>query len=207
MTVRVLVVSPFPTVRAGLRALLAEGDGIEVVGEVVGVEEIDASHPQTPDVALIDGAGGAGVLQALEAVAPQLPIVILGAEPPRSRQAWGPVARGYLAHDANAGEIAAAVGAVASGLAVLEPGLIRALIGAELPALNAGAPVEEPLTARELEVLQLIAAGLPNKTIAARLGISEHTAKFHVSAVLAKLDAASRTEAVTTAARQGLLLL
>jgi DNA-binding NarL/FixJ family response regulator len=66
---------------------------------------------------------------------------------------------------------------------------------------------DEPLTARELEVLQLLAQGLPNKLIAARLHISEHTAKFHVSSIMLKLGAASRTEAVTSAARRGLLIL
>jgi DNA-binding NarL/FixJ family response regulator len=69
------------------------------------------------------------------------------------------------------------------------------------------ADIEEPLTARELEVLQLLAEGLPNKLIAAQLHISEHTAKFHVSAIILKLGAASRTEAVTLAARRGLLIL
>ena len=71
----------------------------------------------------------------------------------------------------------------------------------------AGAEGEEPLTEREREVLDLMALGLPNKTIAARLGISEHTVKFHVGSVMAKLGAASRTEAVTHAIRQGLLAL
>jgi DNA-binding NarL/FixJ family response regulator len=72
----------------------------------------------------------------------------------------------------------------------------------ERPAL-----ADETLTAREREVLQLIAAGLPNKLIAQRLRITEHTAKFHVSAILTKLGAASRTEAVTIAAHRGLLVL
>jgi two-component system nitrate/nitrite response regulator NarL len=101
----------------------------------------------------------------------------------------------------------ATVRTVATGLTVLDPSLISEL-SALLVARTSGNTVgEESLTPRETEVLQLLAGGLPNKSIAAQLGISEHTAKFHVSAVLSKLGAASRTEAVTTAARRGLLLL
>ncbi len=208
MTIRVLVVSPFPTVRAGLRALLAESPGIEILGEAVGAADLRGPWPRRPDVVLVDGAAGPDVVTALEAEAPERGIVLLGAEPARRSAPWRPIPRGYLAHDASAAEIEAALRAVASGLAVIEPALIRSLFPAELPTTgSSGAPLEEPLTPREIEVLQLLAAGLPNKSIAVRLNISEHTAKFHVSSVLSKLGAASRTEAVTTAARQGLLLL
>ena len=76
-----------------------------------------------------------------------------------------------------------------------------------LPEIQTASEEDEPLTEREQEVLGLVALGLPNKTIAARLHISEHTVKFHVGSILAKLDAGSRTEAVTRAARRGLLTL
>jgi DNA-binding CsgD family transcriptional regulator len=69
------------------------------------------------------------------------------------------------------------------------------------------APPTQPLTPREIEVLGMLAEGLGNKTIARRLGISEHTVKFHVGSILAKLDASSRTEAVTLGARRGLIML
>ncbi|HET8627624.1 MAG TPA: response regulator transcription factor [Thermomicrobiales bacterium] len=205
----VLVVSPSPTVRAGLRAFLTAGDGIEVVWEAGGAGELAPPWPAQPDVALVDCGdeqGGAAVA-ALAAIAPSLGIVLLGGEPAR-RAAPDLAPRGYLSRDAGPEEIAAAVRAVASGLTAIEPALLPALAGAgALVRAEPNADAEEPLTPRELEVLQLLAAGLPNKTIARRLGISEHTAKFHVSAVLAKLDAASRTEAVATAARRGLVLL
>ena len=206
MTIQVLVVSPLPTVRAGLRALLAEAPEIEILGEAAGAAELEGAR--RPHVALVDGSAGPAVLEALETAAPETGIVLLGVEPPRNRAAWGPAARGYLGRDANADEITAAVRAVASGLAVIEPALMRELVGGQAATITGASTAgEEPLTPRELEVLQLVAAGLPNKTIALRLNISEHTAKFHVSSVLSKLGAASRTEAVTTAARQGLLLL
>jgi len=87
---------------------------------------------------------------------------------------------------------------------VVDPGLARAL-----PMLRArkGAVHSEALTPREAEVLQLVAAGLPNKLIAERLGISEHTVRFHLNAIFGKLDAHSRTEAVTRAARLGVIAL
>jgi DNA-binding NarL/FixJ family response regulator len=109
-----------------------------------------------------------------------------------------------LPHDADAGALSAALAAAAEGLIVLAP----VFAPVHHPALgrDVSASIEE-LTPRELDVLQLLAEGLPNKAIARRLGISEHTVKFHLDAVLGKLDAHSRTEAVTRAARLGLIIL
>lgn len=119
------------------------------------------------------------------------------------------VAFGALRRDATTEEIVAAITAVAGGLITLDRQIASGLLTTTTQLAPASAtPLagEEPLTARELEVLQLLAQGLPNKLIAQRLKISEHTAKFHVSAIMTKLGAASRTEAVTRAARRGLLL-
>jgi DNA-binding NarL/FixJ family response regulator len=99
---------------------------------------------------------------------------------------------------------------VASGLLVLDPAVARAALAAAPADRLRAAPAEdlaEPLTDREMEVLHLLALGLPNKAIALRLGISEHTVKFHVGAILAKTGAAGRTEAVMLAARRGILPL
>lgn len=207
MTTRALVVSPYPTVRAGLRAILSAGD-VSVVWEAAGAEDLRGAWPVVPDVALVDGAAGAEAVEALTAREGGLGVVVLGEERPRYQPEWGLAPRGFLTRDAPPDEILTAVRAVAQGLTVIEPSLVRSLTSAvALARAEPGAVVEERLTPRELEVLQLLAGGLPNKTIAARLGISEHTAKFHVSSVLAKLGAASRTEAVALAARKGILLL
>ncbi len=207
MTVRVLVVSPYPTVRAGLRALLQSDDEIAIIGETEGVQAGAVPLSPLPDVLLLDASAAPGVLDALETAAPETAVVVLGADAEMVSRRPGRAARGFLTRDAGAPELSAALKAVAQGLTVIDGPLTRAVL-VERPAHTAsGIEVEEPLTRREVEVLQLLAAGLPNKTIAVRLGISEHTAKFHVSSVLSKLGAASRTEAVTTAARQGLLLL
>ena len=105
-------------------------------------------------------------------------------------------ARGVLPRDASPAQVLAAIDAVAAGLVVSHPE--AAPIGPDGP---------EPLSPREVEVLRMLADGAPNKTIAWKLGISEHTVKFHVASIMAKLNAGSRTEAVTTGIRRGLILL
>ncbi len=138
-----------------------------------------------------------------------IPLVLLAADPGAFREllAEEPRPRAYLLKGATADEMSAAIAAVAQGLVVVDPAV--AAIAAS-STLGRGATVPagpSPLTAREQSVLELVANGLPNKTIAMQLGISEHTVKFHVGAILGKLGAASRTEAVTLAVRQGLLPL
>jgi len=105
-------------------------------------------------------------------------------------------ARGLLPRDTGSERLAAALLAAAQGLAVLDPALAVPVLGGRDQAVPA---LVEALTPRELEVLQLLAEGLPNKAIAHRLDISEHTVKFHVNAVMGKLGAQSRTEAVVRA--------
>lgn len=207
--IRALVLSPYPTVRAGLRALLQASGEVEVVWEAGAALDLYLPWPLRPDIALVDEAGGPPLIGALEARAPDLGIVLLGGTPTRPIGSTASAPRGYLTRDAGAEEIVAAVRTVAQGLTVVDPSLLSGLLRSGAPVRSdTGVAVQgEQLTPREVEVLQLIAAGLPNKTIAVQLRISEHTAKFHVSSVLAKLDAASRTEAVTVAARRGLLLL
>ena len=102
-------------------------------------------------------------------------------------------------------EIAAAIEAAAAGLTVLERTGLDLLLRAP-GTLAKGSALVEPLTERELEVLELVAAGLGNKEVASRLEISEHTVKFHVASIMGKLGAGSRTEAVTLAIRQGMIM-
>jgi DNA-binding NarL/FixJ family response regulator len=174
--------------RDGIAALDSEGANLETLSEAADVLVID-----------LDNAGDA----ATEIEALDVPAVLLSGTAdfePGGRDYAG-AARGWLARDASAEELAAAVRAVAAGLDVVGPGVAPA------PGRGELAPGESPLTEREREVLQLVAAGLPNKGIARELGISEHTVKFHVGALLSKLQAQSRTEAVSIAARRGVLAL
>jgi NarL family two-component system response regulator YdfI len=185
--------------------------------------------PQPPDVVLADlddEADAAMVDSWLEALRPTAGLVALSAEAHGRRGERSAsitllnelahvagdrgLAFGALRRDATPEEIAAALTAVAGGLITLDRRFAPLLLQPTIPLAPAPEQFtrpEEPLTARELEVLQLLAEGLPNKIIATRLHITEHTAKFHVSSILMKLGAASRTEAVTTAARRGLLML
>ncbi len=114
--------------------------------------------------------------------------------------------RALLPRDASAGAILAAIDAAANGLAVIDPQELEGLLGASAPAetLDTGGTA---LTPREMEVLRMIADGAANKEIAWKLGISEHTVKFHVASVMGKLNASSRTEAVTRGLRRGLILI
>jgi DNA-binding NarL/FixJ family response regulator len=120
--------------------------------------------------------------------------------PQRSGRIWG-----ILSIDASTEELGAAIHALSAGLLVGMPALFDPLL-LDVPA-HTGGQVHEPLTDRESEVLQLLARGLANKQIALQLGISEHTVKFHVSGIYAKLGATNRTEAVRLGVRQGLILL
>jgi DNA-binding NarL/FixJ family response regulator len=131
------------------------------------------------------------------------PVVALLADDTHTGAAWAAGVRGVLRRHADPALLAAAIHAVGRGLAVLDPALAPGLFtidpGSAAPA--------EALTPREMDVLRLLAEGLPNKVIAQRLEISEHTVKFHVNALLGKLNAQSRTEAVVRATRMGLILL
>ncbi len=186
---RLAVVAGDPLVREGFSAMLAER-GLEVVDD-----ESEA------DVVLVDtGADPERALLALAEVdGGHAPVLALLADDALLESALVRGARGAVRRGADADRILAAILAVQHGLTVIDGRLERSTTTAE-------GDLEE-LTAREREVLELLADGLSNKRIAARLEISEHTAKFHIASILGKLDARSRTEAVVVAARRGLLLL
>lgn len=206
--VRVLIVGDNPLVRAGLAALLQDQPGIVVVGQVAGAELASLVDVFRADV-LIWGVGwdvGAAFeqLAALDEHAP--PVLLLLNDENRAAEALAAGARGLLLQDADAEILAVALSGLARGLVVLHPDLLPG----GLPPVSASEPPLPPvdlLTPRELEVLALLAEGLPNKIIAARLNISEHTVKFHVNALMNKLGVQSRTEAVVRATRLGLIVL
>jgi DNA-binding NarL/FixJ family response regulator len=129
------------------------------------------------------------------------PVVLITNESPPLAEALDSGVRSVLPRDAPAAEIEAAIRAVAAGLVALRPEELQAR--STPPATEVGST----LTPREVEVLRMIAEGLPNKTIAWRLGISEHTVKYHVTSILNRLGASSRAEAVAIGIRRGLVLL
>jgi DNA-binding NarL/FixJ family response regulator len=196
--VRVAVVARDPLTRAGLMSIAGAFDDLDVVEELQPDDRL-ASRVRVlaPDVLLCD-ADVAASLAALDA-----PAVLLLSDPIRAAEALAAGARGLLMRNASPRRIHAALHAVAEGLMVVDEELSRAVLHAVRPP----AEMAEPLTNRELEVMQLLAAGLTNKEIASRLGISDHTVKFHVNAILGKLGVETRTEAVVHAARLGIVVL
>jgi DNA-binding NarL/FixJ family response regulator len=206
--IRVIVVAAFPAVRAGLRALLDGEDGIAVVRAVTPATLPAADD--AVDVLVVElGDAAESLLPALGERLTVSPAVLLAHDPEDFAGLAPAAGRGYLLSDAGREELVAAVQAVARGLVVLDPAVAGVVSAAGGRSLRSAGPDDqpEPLTEREHEVLRLMALGLPNKAIALRLGISDHTVKFHVGAILAKLGAAGRTEAVMLAVRRGLLPL
>jgi two-component system nitrate/nitrite response regulator NarL len=203
---RLALVAEDPLARGALARALSEqgGDGFSLVAAGT-LAELEAAPTEPPDVVLWDVGlrlnGAEGRLEAPDLGAPVLALV---PDEAAGELALTAGARGLLFRDAASGALMAALQAVARGLAVFEPTLspVRAA-----PRAAASPHSPEALTPREREVLALLAEGLSNKAIADRLSISEHTAKFHVNAVLAKLGVQRRTEAVVRAARLGLVTL
>ena len=172
-------------------------------------EQIDTVQP---DVLLVDlGAARVGAwLRDLGTLRLPPGVVMLTDDPRRAlgaeRLRRG--GRAVLPRHASSEEIVAAIEAVAAGLVVLHPEAMTSLRSASLARPGAVAAVaDQRLTAREIEILGLIAEGLGNKAIAARLRISDHTVKFHIASIFTKLSAGSRTEAVTIGVRQGLIMI
>lgn len=186
--VRVWISGRSPLARAGIKAVLEEL-GCVVAGASAEVPDLVTVHV----VLVLDG----GVPETWPSAAA---VLFVGDEylAPSALRPWGVVSA-----EATPEELLAALGAVAAGLCVLPPSLLAQDFR---PLAAPENPLAEPLTAREDEVLQLLAEGLSNRQIAGRLDISEHTVKFHLSAIFAKLGAASRVEALRVATQRGLLL-
>jgi DNA-binding NarL/FixJ family response regulator len=197
---RVLVVAASPALRAGLLSLLASDRQLDpIVAE--GVELGDAGS--APSAIVVDyTAGEPEEILSLAEAFPGTALVMIGADPATDGPGLSGAPVAYNPTHVDAAALAAAVRAAASGLIVLDP-TVAGATGIHTHARTG--ENAEALTARESEVLLLVAEGLPNKAIARELGISEHTAKFHVGSLLGKLGAASRTEAVTLATRRGIL--
>jgi two-component system nitrate/nitrite response regulator NarL len=208
--VRIFIVADDALARAGLEALLRGLRDLEVVGggpppearAFVPDRDDPAPEGAGPDVFVWDmGPGGPARERWEWPDAARRPVVALVAGQAQAAQALAAGARGVLPRDADVDVVAAAASAADAGLLVIDPTLAPVPAGRDLEV-----PAED-LTPREHDVLQLLAEGLANREIARRLTISEHTVKVHVDAILGKLGAHSRTEAVTRAARLGLIVL
>lgn len=203
--IKILIVGENPLARMGLASLLTGQPGLSIAGQTAGGSLLGAEIDlYKPDVLVWDwGWGGTpdGMSEAQEA---RLPVLALLNNASQAPDAWAAGARGLLFHDADADTFTAALVAVGQRLAVIDPTLANSVLAGSAPTPDA--PIEA-LTPREREVLQLLAEGLPNKTIASRLSVTDHTVKFHVNSIMGKLGVQSRTEAVVRATRLGLIIL
>jgi DNA-binding NarL/FixJ family response regulator len=229
--IRVAIVAASPLARAGLAAMLP-APAFEIIASVPSLEALEESLEETDaDAIVLDWSDGQtrdpAARARLSAVARETPVVLL--QPDVEANQLSQIARSAntsLAHgngssspfaavlpnNVPAEQLRAAINAVAAGLVVAVPQNASVYGGHSIVNSRVGEPsvsldIPEPLTPRERQVLQMLASGLANKEIAAKLNISDHTAKFHVAAILGKLGAATRTEAVTIAIRHGLILL
>jgi DNA-binding NarL/FixJ family response regulator len=224
--INVVIIAPVFAVRAGLRAMLAAGSAetkaggatpvppasaINIIWEAAALSDLEAFLSEADVLVMTTDAFQKGLLsQTLQRREGHLALLLLTdrvqAFPSLVGLPWR--AWGVLPVDASVEELLAAVRAVHEGLVVGTPDLIRPFY----PRFLADETGEvdsliEPLTERETQVLQLLAQGLANKQIAASLGISDHTVKFHVASIYSKLGAANRTEAVRMGVQRGLVLL
>ena len=209
---RVRIVAAAARARRALESLL-QAQGIEVVGAFVALDDAADEFWEKGFDAIVVDAGEPPVEELLGSlqgigVARKIPVILLLPDVPSGvvSQALRVGVRGILPPSPEPRQLVAALDAVIRGLVVLGNG---SEVPMRPPAGRTTAVEElaEPLTPREREVLRLLASGLGNKEIAAKLRISEHTAKFHVASILGKLGAASRTEAVSIGMRNGLILL
>ncbi len=203
---RILIISDDPLARAGLATLLADQPALTIAAQTESNAEIAQTlDVYAPDVILWDC--GWDAVQARDKISVfdvSAPILALVQGDEDARTVWGANVRGMLRRDASAEKIAVGLQSVVHGLIVLDPSFHSILAPAR--ATDSVEPIEQ-LTPRELQVLQLVARGLANKAIAQELSISDHTVKFHVNSILAKLGAQSRTDAVVRATRLGLIAL
>jgi two-component system, NarL family, response regulator LiaR len=207
--IRVLIVDDHAVVREGLRTFLELQDEIAVAGEASdGEEAVRQAEALKPDVVLMDlvmpRLDGVGAMRELRRRLPATRVIVLTsfAEDERLLPAIQAGAAGYLLKNVAPSELARAVRAAHAGEALLDPLIAARLVNAI--AQPPGEPAPDRLTAREQEVLALIARGYANKRIALELGIAEKTVKTHVGHVLAKLGVADRTAAAVHAVRMGL---
>lgn len=212
--IRVMVSAPTALRRMALEAVVRNDDTAKLVGGMYGLEGLARHLRQLqPDVLLVDIERDDSRLFAAasggeEDVPPIRTVVLIDSvDDGWIARALRAGVSAILGRDAAGEDILLAIQAASSGLILLEPDSLDAVRSAPRTGSASTSHLSEGLTAREIEILRFLAEGWANKAIAARLNISEHTVKFHISSLLAKMGATSRTEAVTQGIRMGLILI
>ncbi len=211
--IRVFIVAASTLVRAGLQNALADSR-FDIAGSAANLESLSEQLAGLEtDVVLIETSadGHEELLDALAVgdIMSDFATIVLANQvsPGWTAEALRAGIRAVLPSDVSPEQLRAALEATAAGLVVMHPREASAAFPAPAATAAPRSELPEPLTHRESEVLQMLAGGLANKEIAARLSISDHTVKFHVASILGKLGASTRTEAVSIGIRQGLVLL
>ncbi|MFL5318848.1 MAG: LuxR C-terminal-related transcriptional regulator [Myxococcaceae bacterium] len=205
LELRTVLVSGDPLARGGLAQLLTSQPGISLTAQTGAEDDLSELRDGTDVLVWDTGVEPRhGIDRMKEWTGLQIPTVALLPDERSASDAHAAGARGLLLRTVEGARLAAAVRAVSLGLVVLDDAFSAALPGVRALAPAAGS---ETLTPREMQVLHKLAGGMSNKEIASALDISEHTAKFHVNAVMQKLGVQNRTEAVVRAVRSGLLTL
>jgi DNA-binding NarL/FixJ family response regulator len=210
--IRVLIADDHPIARFGLQALLSRERDMDIVGAAAdGISAVALARNARPDVLVLDlsmpGLHGIGVIEDLATTAPEVRVLVLTGfeDDEHLLPALRAGASGYLLKGSEPYKLVEGIREVAAGRSPLDPAIARlALRGLTQPP---PVPAADGLTEREKDVLALVARGLSNKAVAARLALSERTVRSHVTAVLAKLHLTSRTEAALYALRTGLVRL
>lgn len=209
--IRVVVVDDHTLLREGLVSMLETYDDIDVAGQASdGHEALRLALEVRPDVVLLDlrlpGVDGIDVTRRLKAEAPRMRVLIVTVHQEESyvTEALRAGADGYTLKTIGHKELADTIRRVMAGEPVLHPAVARTVL-ADFAAITRGESPPGRLSAREREVVKLLAQGLSNKQIARQLGIGVETVKTHVSSILTKLGAADRTQAVVLALRRGLV--
>jgi NarL family two-component system response regulator YdfI len=212
--IRVLIVAASSISQSGLENLLRASTSLQVVRVLSGFVQLSENLEELqPDVLIAEITGQDRTLpDEILKLSEEAPVAIIllvdDANTERDVEAFRNGVRAVLPRNMSPGGIVAAVEAVGTGLAVLLPEGLETLLRESTASHRAiSPPLVEALTPREIEVLGMMVEGWGNKEISTRLGISEHTVKFHVASIMGKLNASSRTEAVTSGIRHGLIML
>jgi two-component system, NarL family, response regulator YdfI len=210
---RVVIGASSAVVRTTLVAVLSDNPEFQVIGSFSVDEAFDQLEDLQPDVLLVDIGSPVDETMSIELESrgepPRATLVILTDDVEKflSADAVRSGVRAILPRDAKPEEICAAIQASLAGLVVIPPDALDSLLRTGDEKQSEVDPSDQILTPREIEVLRMVAEGMGNKEIALKLGISDHTVKFHISSIFAKLDASNRAEVVTIGIRRGLIMV
>lgn len=211
--IRILIADDHAIVREGLRALLATESDLELVGEASdGVQAVSKAHALKPDVILLDmmmpHKDGLEALIEIKQANPDARVIVLTSfsDDEKVFSAIRNGALGYLLKDSSPQDLLHAIHTVANGEGFLSPS-IASKVMREINQPPKLPPTKDPITEREVEILQFVAKGLTNDEIAEKLVVSERTVRTHVSNILAKLQLANRTQAALYALKEGIAKL